>query len=72
MGQHISSAKQWRKSSQCETNTCLEVSRSNGLLWLRNSTSPGITVSCTTVEWASFRDAVARGEFDDLGDDISP
>jgi hypothetical protein len=60
------SATAWRRSSRCETNTCLEISRSNGLLWLRNSTHPGVAVSCTAVEWKSFREALIRGEFDDL------
>ena len=62
----------WRKSSRCETNTCLEIRRSNGLLWLRNSTRPGVTVSCTALEWKSFRDAVVRGEFDDLEVEPNP
>jgi hypothetical protein len=56
----------WRKSSLCDTNTCLEISRSNGLLWLRNSTRPAVTVSFTAQEWRSFRDGLIRGEFDDL------
>jgi hypothetical protein len=66
------SAAGWRKSSRCETNTCLEISHSNGLLWLRNSTRPGITVSCTAVEWESFRDALIRGDFDDLEIESTP
>lgn len=66
MAQHSSSAKTWRKSSRCETNTCLEISRANDLFWLRNSARPGVAVSCTTVEWDSFREALIRGEFDDL------
>jgi uncharacterized protein DUF397 len=73
--EHVSqhrSAGGWRKSSQCETNTCLEISPSNGLLLLRNSTRPGITVSCTAVEWESFRDALIRGDFDDLEIETAP
>ena len=66
MPHNSASNRSWRKSSQCETNTCLEISRYNGLLWLRNSTQPGIAVSCTTVEWKTFRDALVRGDFDDL------
>jgi hypothetical protein len=62
----------WRKSSLCDTNTCLEVSHSNGLFWLRNSTQPGITVSCTSAEWESFRAALIRGEFDDLENGSAP
>lgn len=72
MAHHSRSAPIWRKSSACETNTCLEVSHSNGLLWLRNSTRPGVTVSCTTVEWESFRDALIRGDFDDLEIETAP
>ncbi len=56
----------WRRSSQCDTNTCLEVTDSNGLLWLRNSSNPEIRVSCTAAEWERFRDALIRGEFSDL------
>jgi hypothetical protein len=66
------SAAPWRKSSQCETNTCLEIRRSNGMLWLRNSTQPWITVSCTAVEWEIFRDALIRGDFDDLEIEPAP
>jgi hypothetical protein len=69
---HSRSAAFWRKSSRCETNTCLEISRANGLLRLRNSTRPGVIVSCTPAEWKSFRDAVIRGEFDDLDVDLLP
>lgn len=59
----------WRKSSECETNTCLEIGLGSDGLWLRNSTQPAIAVSCTAIEWRSFRDALIRGEFDDLGSD---
>jgi hypothetical protein len=65
-------AARWLKSSQCETNTCLEISRSNGLLLLRNSTRPGVTVSFTAREWESFREALLRGDFDDLELDATP
>jgi hypothetical protein len=65
-------ATRWLKNSDCETNTCLEISSSNGLLWLRNSTRPGIAVSCTAGEWESFREAVIRGDFDDLEPDPAP
>ena len=60
------SATTWRKSSRCETNTCLEILSSNGVLWLRNSRRPAVAVSCTAVEWQNFRDALIRGDFDDL------
>jgi len=63
---HSGETTSWRKSSQCETNTCLEISRSNGHLQLRNSTQPAVTVSCTDREWQSFREALMRGEFEDL------
>jgi hypothetical protein len=66
------STTMWRKSSECETNTCLEIRSSNGLLWLRNSTRPGVAVSCTTVEWKSFREALIRGDFDDLEIESAP
>ena len=66
------STLRWRRSSRCDTNTCLEVSRSNGMLWLRNSTQPGIAVSCTAGEWESFREALIRGEFDDLMTESMP
>lgn len=69
MAQHSRSTVTWRKSADCDTNTCLEVSRFNGLLWLRNSTRPGVAVSCTAREWESFRAALIRGDFDDLAPD---
>jgi hypothetical protein len=31
-----------------------------------------VIVSCTPAEWKSFRDAVIRGEFDDLDVDLLP
>jgi len=56
----------WRKSPRCDTNTCLEISTSSGLLWLRNSAEPGVTVSFTPTEWQVFQAALVRGDFSDL------
>jgi hypothetical protein len=60
------SAWSWRRSSRCDTNTCLEITTANGLLWLRNSNQPELVVSFTAGEWESFREALIHGEFDDL------
>lgn len=61
----------WRKSAGCQTNTCVEVTCSGGLLLLRNSARPSVTVSFTAREWHVFRAALAAGEFDDLDLDLS-
>lgn len=61
-----SSALRWRRSSQCTTNTCLEVGRLDGLIWLRNSNRPGATVRITPGEWEVFRAGLLGGDFDDL------
>jgi hypothetical protein len=60
----------WRKGSGCQTNTCVEVRSSDGLLWMRNSSEPEVTLAFTSREWREFRAALAAGEFDDL--DLDP
>lgn len=55
----------WRRSSRCDTNTCLEIVRSGQLIWLRNSQRPDEAVSCTEPEWSAFRAGLLAGDFED-------
>ena len=55
----------WRRSSRCDTNTCLEIARSGQLIWLRNSERPEDAVSCTEPEWSAFRAGLLAGDFED-------
>lgn len=45
----------WRKSSRCDTNACVEVRLSDGLIQIRDSKDPnGQLLSCTIDEWNAF------------------
>ena len=62
----------WRKTSFCASNECVEVARLNGMIVLRSTNGPrGISmgarrVQYTAEEWRSFVLGVKAGEFDDL------
>jgi Domain of unknown function (DUF397) len=56
----------WRKSSHCDTNSCVEVASIDGAVWLRNSQDPTRAIAFTPDEWSLFAGAVRAGEFEDL------
>ena len=56
----------WRKSSRCQTNSCVEVTRTDGRIWVRNSDEPTTAVAFTPEEWVVFVGGLQDGEFDYL------
>jgi Domain of unknown function (DUF397) len=59
---------QWRKSSFCATGECVEVTRQDGMLVIRDSKHPMAgTQRYTQQEWRAFVLGIKAGEFDDLG-----
>jgi hypothetical protein len=56
-------AREFRKSSLCESSGCVEVSLGDQIL-VRNSTDPSKIVSFTKEEWRVFVAGVRSGEFE--------
>lgn len=55
----------WRRSSACESSSCVEVAHVGRVVLLRNSQQPdGPVVTFDRGEWAAFVAGVRRGEFD--------
>lgn len=57
---------QWRRSSYCGSNACVEVAHVDDDAYLvRDAKDPdGVVLSFTAAEWAAFLSAVKAGEFD--------
>lgn len=57
----------WRRSTKCESNACVEVSHypKVQLISVRNSANPGVTVIFSQAEWRAFVAGVRAGEFDE-------
>jgi hypothetical protein len=56
---------QWRRSSRCGTNTCVEVARDGNVVLLRDSKSPEVApLEFSPSEWKAFLDGARGGEFD--------
>ena len=54
----------WRKSSRCGTNTCVEVAKLDDVVLVRDSKNPeAAALSFTPDEWTAFVDGVTAGEF---------
>lgn len=52
----------WRRSSRCADATCVEVDSSGaGVVSVRNSADPDVTLSLTAEQWQSFVDALKAG-----------
>ncbi len=52
---------QWRKSSRCESNACVEVAAADEFIFMRNSTDPdGPQLRFTREEWAAFCASLQR------------
>jgi hypothetical protein len=60
------SAQQWRKSSRCDTASCVEMgfSPERDLVYLRNSRDPDVQLELSAAAWRAFCAAVAAGELD--------
>jgi hypothetical protein len=56
---------EWRRSSRCGSNACVEVAEVNGTYLLRDAKDPdGAVLSLSTAEYSAFLSAVQAGEFD--------
>lgn len=62
----FSSPPQWRKSTRCDTATCVEIrfSPARDRVWLRSSRRPAVHLELSAAAWRTFRAAVAAGELD--------
>ncbi len=55
----------WRKSSRCESGTCVEVAHIDGTIAIRDSKDlHGSVLTFSAEEWAAFVAGVRNGEFD--------
>ena len=58
----------WRTASYCASGECVQVTQRDGLIILRDSTSPGgVTIPYPAVKWQSFVADTKAGNFDNLG-----
>lgn len=56
---------QWKKSSFCDLDGCVEVAQNQDRVWIRNSTDADmVTLSFGQSEWSAFVEGVKSGEFD--------
>lgn len=57
----------WRRSSSCSSASCVEVSRDEEHVLIRDAKQPSVPPQrYTPDEWLAFVTAVKAGEFDDL------
>ena len=55
----------WMRSSFCESNACMEVNDTEeGVVILRSSEVPDLTLPISTEEWEAFKAGVKAGDFD--------
>jgi hypothetical protein len=55
---------QWRRSTRCESASCLEVANDGTTVRMRNSTHPdGPELSFTTDEWVTFLNGLKNDRF---------
>ncbi|HEX3284080.1 MAG TPA: DUF397 domain-containing protein [Micromonosporaceae bacterium] len=56
---------EWRRSTRCESGTCVEVARSGADYAIRDSTDPdGPQLRFSALEWSEFVRAARNGEFE--------
>jgi hypothetical protein len=56
---------QWRRSSRCESDTCVEVAHVDQVIAIRDSKDvDGSVLTFSAEEWAAFVAGVRNGEFD--------
>lgn len=60
----INTAPDWRRSSACDTNACVEVAMSSHAVGMRGSDGASGEIWFTREGWAAFIDSVKRGLFD--------
>jgi hypothetical protein len=54
----------WRRSTKCESSSCVEVADLGDAVGLRNSTLPEVTIALSGNAWREFVAGVHDGEFD--------
>jgi hypothetical protein len=52
----------WRRTSRCESASCVEVAFGEHEVYVRNSRDPDRTLAFTTEEWIAFCAGVRAGE----------
>lgn len=55
--------KTWKRSTYCDTQTCVEVAIDGDTVYVRNSNQPNKVVTFTREEWDVFRAGINDGEF---------
>lgn len=56
----------WRRASFCGTGECVEVTRDDDAIVIRDSKNPAFNLRYTRQEWRAFVLGVKAGDFDDL------
>jgi hypothetical protein len=60
----IAGYPQWRKSTKCDSASCVEVARvDNGVMLRDSKDSDGPTLTFSRTEWTSFVSALKEGGF---------
>jgi hypothetical protein len=54
----------WRRSSRCDSSSCVEVASRDAVITIRNSQHPSDTLSFSRAEWIAFVEGVRAGDFD--------
>jgi hypothetical protein len=54
----------FRKSTRCESSTCVEVARLDGQAAIRNSTDPAVHLIFAGADWSAFIAGIRAGDFD--------
>ncbi len=56
----------WVKAGRCDTSACVEVAAEPDMVLVRNPDRPDIVMDVDHDAWESFREAILRGEFDEV------
>jgi hypothetical protein len=54
----------WHKSRKCDTGSCVEAARIDGVYALRDSAEPEVVLRFSARDWAAFTTAIRAGEYD--------
>jgi hypothetical protein len=52
----------WRRSSRCESGSCVEVAITRAEVYVRSSDDPDVELKFSRSEWVEFLAAVKEGE----------
>ena len=56
----------WKKSKRCEAGHCVEIRLVDGMIEMRNPTSPNTSITITPNNWEEFTKGIKDGEFDNF------